>query len=97
MLMIPILPTAFAFMLVSRADSTVAQVLAIFPLTSMAVLPVRLLATAVPWWEPALAVLFLALAAWLFRRAAGKIFAAGVLLYGKEPSMAETLRWAREA
>lgn len=97
MLMIPILPTAFAFMLVSRADSTVAQVLAIFPLTSMAVLPVRLLATAVPWWEPTLAVLFLALAAWMFRRAAGKIFAAGVLLYGKEPTLAETLRWAREA
>lgn len=97
MLMIPILPTVFAFMLVSRADSTVAQVFAIFPLTSMAVLPVRLLATSVPWWEPTLAVLLLALAAWMFRRAAGKIFAAGVLLYGKEPSMAETLRWAREA
>lgn len=33
----------------------------------------------------------------LFRRAAGKIFATGVLLYGKEPSLRETLRWAREA
>lgn len=97
MMMIPILPTALAFTLVSRADSTVAQVLSIFPLTSMAVLPVRLLATSVPWWEPMLSVLLLALTAWIFRRAAGKIFAAGVLLYGKEPTMAETLRWAREA
>ncbi len=97
MMMIPILPTVFAFMLVSRAESTVAQVLSIFPLTSMAVLPVRLLATSVPWWEPVLAVLLLAITAWMFRRAAGKIFAAGVLLYGKEPSMAETIRWARQA
>lgn len=97
MMMIPILPTTLAFTLVSRADSTVAQVLAIFPLTSMSVLPVRLLATSVPWWEPVLAVLLLALTAWAFRRAAGKIFAAGVLLYGKEPTLAETFRWAREA
>ena len=97
MLLIPMLPTMFAFNLVSRSESIVAQVLAIFPLTSMAVLPVRLLATTVPWWEPVLAVLLLALSAWMFRRAAGKIFATGVLLHGKEPSMAETLRWAREA
>lgn len=97
MMMIPILPTALAFTLVSRAESTVAQVLGIVPLTSMAVLPVRLLATSVPWWEPTLAVLLLGATAWLFRRAAGKIFAAGVLLHGKEPSMAETLRWARES
>lgn len=97
MLMIPVLPTTLAFVLVSRAESTVAQVLAIFPLTSMAVLPVRLLSTAVPWWEPALAIALLAASVWAFRRAAGKIFAAGVLLYGKEPTLAETLRWAREA
>ncbi len=97
LLMIPAIPSAFAFVLVYRADATVAQVLSIFPLTSMAVLPVRLLATSVPWWEPWLAVVLLALAAWVFRRAAGKIFAAGVLLHGKEPSLAETLRWARKA
>ena len=97
MLFIPMLPTMFAFNLVSRAESIVTQILAIFPLTSMAVLPVRLLATSVPWWEPVLAVLFLAISAWMFRRAAGKIFATGVLLHGKEPSMAEAFRWAREA
>lgn len=97
MLFIPMLPAMLAFNLISRSESTVAQVLAIFPLTSMAVLPVRLLATSVPWWEPVLAVLFLAMSAWTFRRAAGKIFATGVLLHGKEPSMAEAFRWAREA
>ncbi|MFN0099930.1 MAG: ABC transporter permease [Gemmatimonadaceae bacterium] len=97
LLMVPTLPTAFAFALVSRADSVVAQVLAVFPLTSMSVLPVRLLAMSVPWWEPVLAILLLAGTVALLRRAAGKIFATGVLLYGKEPSLLETLRWAREA
>lgn len=97
MMMIPTLPTMIAFGIVSRADSVVAQVLALFPLTSMAVLPVRLLAMSVPWWEPVLAIVLLAGTVALFRRAAGKIFSTGVLLHGKEPSLRETLRWAREA
>lgn len=97
LLMLPVLPLGLAFTLVSRADTLVAQVLALVPFTSMAVLPVRLLLTTVPWWEPVVALVLLAAAAWWFRRMAGKIFAAGVLLYGKEPSMRDTLRWIREA
>lgn len=97
LLMLPMLPMGFAFALVSRADSVVAQVLSMVPLTSMAVLPVRLMSTTVPWWEPIVALTLLAVTAWSLRRMAGKIFAAGVLLYGKEPSMQETLRWIRDA
>jgi ABC-2 type transport system permease protein len=41
-------------------------------------------------------VALLAGTAWLFRRLAGTIFATGMLLYGKEPSLAEVVRWARE-
>jgi ABC-2 type transport system permease protein len=41
-------------------------------------------------------ITLLAGAAWLFRRLAGKVFATGMLLYGKEPSLAEMVRWARE-
>lgn len=95
LLLVPILPLGLAFSLLSRPDTVVAQVLSVFPLTSMAVLPVRLLLTSVPWWEPALAVVLLALAAWAFRRAAGTIFALGILLHGKEPTLAETWRWLR--
>lgn len=95
MLLIPVLPMGLAFSLLSRPDTWVAQTLAIFPLTSMAVLPVRMLMTSVPWWEPLLAVLLLGGASWTFRLAAGKIFALGILLHGKEPSWAETWRWAR--
>lgn len=97
MLLIPILPMGLAFSLLARPDTWVAQLLSVFPLTSMAVLPVRLLMTSVPWWEPALAVVLLAGATWIFRRAAGKIFAVGILTHGKEPSLAETWRWVREA
>lgn len=97
MLLIPILPVGLAFTLLARPETLVAQIMAVFPLTSMAALPVRLLMTTVPWWEPVLAVTLLAAAAWSFRRAAGKIFSVGILMHGKEPTLAETWRWAREA
>lgn len=97
LLFVPMLPAMAAFALVRLADTGVAQALAIFPLTSMAVLPVRLTMTTVPWWEPVLAVVLLAATALLFRRAAGKIFALAILMYGKEPTLRELWRWMREA
>ncbi len=97
LLFVPLLPIFGAFMMLPRADSVFAQVMAIFPLTSMGMLPARLMTTSVPWWEVALGIGLLAATAWLFRRAAGKIFATGVLMYGKEPTMRELWRWAREA
>jgi ABC-2 type transport system permease protein len=96
LLLIPMLPIGLAFTLMSRPDTVVAQVLSVFPLTSMAVLPIRLLLTSVPWWEPVLAITLLAGAAWSFRRVAGTIFAVGILMHGKEPTWAETWRWLRE-
>jgi ABC-2 type transport system permease protein len=97
LLLIPVLPLGLAFSLLAKPDTPIAQLLSVFPLTSMAVLPVRLLLTSVPWWEPALAVTLLAAAAWLFRRAAGTTFGVGILMHGKEPTLAETWRWVRAA
>lgn len=96
LLFVPMLPIGLAFPLVPKADSVLAQGLALFPLTSMGLLPARLLTTEVPWWEVTAGVALLAGSAWLFRRLAGKIFATGMLLYGKEPSFGEVVRWARE-
>lgn len=97
LLFVPMLPTFVAFAMVPRADSALAQFFSIFPITSMGMLPARLIVTTVPWWEPVVAIVLLALTTWLFRVAAGKIFGLGILMYGKEPSLKELLRWAREA
>lgn len=97
LLLVPLLPLGLAFTLLSRPDTAIAQILSVIPLTSMAALPVRLLLTSVPWWEPTLALVLLAAATWGFRRAAGTIFAVGILMHGKEPSLAETWRWVRNA
>jgi ABC-2 type transport system permease protein len=97
LLMLPLLPMVIAFLVFTRPDGTVSQFFAIFPLTSWVVLPTRLLLTSVPWWETVLGIALLVATIWLFRRAAGKIFATGMLMYGKEPSVREMWRWAREA
>ena len=97
LLMLPLLPAAIAGMLFSRADSAVAQAFAIFPFTAPTVLPVRLLLADVAPWEVPVALLLLVATIWLLRRAAGKIFAVGMLMYGKEPTVREMWRWSREA
>lgn len=94
LLFVPMLPMGLAFGLLEKADSTAAQVLSIVPLTSMAVLPLRLVLTSVAWWEVALSLAALAGAVLLFRAAAGKVFATAMLMHGKEPSFREIWRWA---
>jgi ABC-2 type transport system permease protein len=97
LLMLPLLPVGIAGTLFSRADSTVAQAFGVFPFTSPVVLPLRLLLADVALWEVPVSLLLLLATIWLLRRAAGKIFAVGMLMYGKEPSAREMWRWVREA
>jgi ABC-2 type transport system permease protein len=95
LLLVPTIPMALAFAMLDKADSTAAMVLSIFPLTSMAVLPIRLVMTSVAWWEVSIAIGALMGAAFLFRTAAGKVFGTGMLMHGKEPTFAEMWRWVR--
>lgn len=95
LLLVPTIPMALAFAMLDKADSTAAMLLSIFPLTSMAVLPIRLVMTSVAWWEVAIAIGALMGAAFLFRTAAGKVFGTAMLMHGKEPTFAEMWRWAR--
>ncbi len=95
-LMLPLLPLIIAFLGMARPDATWMRVLSILPPTSPTILTLRLVLTEVPWWEVALALALLIVAIWLLRRAAGKVFGLAILMYGKEPSWRETLRWIRE-
>lgn len=97
LLLAPFLPVLFAMTVFRNPDALAARFFSVFPFTSPAVMPARLVLTQVPWWETALAIFLLAGGAWLFRSASGKIFRLGMLMHGKEPSFKEMLRWAREA
>jgi ABC-2 type transport system permease protein len=97
LLFAPMLPIMLGFSLTSELDSNIARVFGVFPLTSSAVMPMRLAVTAVPWWEVVFSLGLLVLTALLFRRLAGKVFGAGMLMYGKEPNLREMWRWMRQS
>ncbi len=96
LMMLPIGVTALAFIAFRGPELTLTRVLSIVPPFSASVLPVRMLLDRVPAWEVALSVVLLAASVWMLRRAAGKVFHLGMLMYGKEPTWAEMRRWMRE-
>jgi ABC-2 type transport system permease protein len=95
--MLPLVPVGLAFFTLGNPDGGLIQFLGMFPLTSYAVLPARMVLTSVAWWEVAVALLALIATVWLFRRIAGKIFAAGMMMYGKEPNLKEMWGWFRQS
>lgn len=88
-ILLPMLPISLAWMVQDKADSVLVTMLSLFPFTSFAVLPVRLAITTPPWWEFPVATALMLTAIWLTRRLGGKLFAASVQMYGKEPSWRE--------
>jgi ABC-2 type transport system permease protein len=93
--LLPFLPLSFAFAAYRNPDSLLMTTLGWIPLTSPTLLPVRLVLTEVSPWTVLLATALLIATIGIFRRAAGKIFALGVLMHGKEPSWREMWRWIR--
>ncbi|MBN8588101.1 MAG: ABC transporter permease [Rhodothermia bacterium] len=92
-----IVPMLFINTVIMNPDSTMAMVLSIIPFFSPILMPARIAATDVPFWEPALAFILLAAtfvgAIWVSAR----IYRIGVLSYGKKPKMSDLLKWIRTA
>lgn len=96
LLMLPALPLAFGFLALRYPDALPIRVLSWIPVTSPTVLASRLMLTEVALWEIALSLVLLWGTAWGLRRMAGKVFATTILMYGKEPTLREMWRWARQ-
>ncbi|MCU0624372.1 MAG: ABC transporter permease, partial [Gemmatimonadaceae bacterium] len=96
-LLLPMLPMYLAYLMKAKSDTALAVGLSTFPLTSYAALPVRLATTTPAWWEFPVAVALLLGAIWLARLLGGRLFAAGVQMYGKEPSLREMFAAMRTA
>jgi ABC-2 type transport system permease protein len=97
LLFLPMLVVSLCYFVIAAPDGAMARALALLPPASATAMPARLLLTDVGTIEVLASLVLLAVAIAVFRRAAGRIFALGVLMYGKEPSWSEVRRWLREA
>ncbi|HLU83279.1 MAG TPA: ABC transporter permease, partial [Trueperaceae bacterium] len=73
------------------------RTLSYLPLTSPSAMPVRVLAGDAGAVEVLVSLAVLVATVWLARLAAGRIFATGILMTGKEPSWREMLHWVRRS
>jgi ABC-2 type transport system ATP-binding protein len=80
----------------SHQMDLVARILAVFPLTSSPAPPMRLVLSDPSLVEVGCSLALLLGTVWVMRRMAGRIFELGILLYGKEPTLPEMVRWATE-
>ena len=78
-----IIPLFLINFLIEQPNGLLALILSLFPFTAPVVMMLRLSATTVPWWQPALAAVLLLLTAALVIRSVARIFRAQALLSGQ--------------
>ncbi len=97
-IMLPGLFVSLGFLgLIADPGNLLYRVLSYLPLTSPSAMPVRYLAGDAGAVEVLVALVLLAIGAVAARSVAGRIFAVGILMTGKEPSWREMLHWLRRA
>lgn len=94
-MLLPFIPILFLNSLIENPDSAGMMVLSQVPFFSPVMMPLRLVQGAARHWEVVLALLLLVGTCWIMRRAAGRVFRLGMLMYGKDMTLPELLRWTR--
>jgi ABC-2 type transport system permease protein len=94
LLFLPMLPLSASFFAIPQPDGIAMRVLSLVPGASSTAMPIRLLIGDVAWWELIVCCIALVFGIAVLRLVAGRIFAAGIMLYGKEPSWLEIMQWA---
>lgn len=79
------------------AESGIAKVLTLFPLTAPMLLPIRVARDAIEWWEVALSLGLLALSVWMLIRIAGRVYEFTLLHTGARVGWGELIRLSRGA
>jgi ABC-2 type transport system permease protein len=72
-------------------DGPLAVALSLFPLSTPVAMTMRMLSSTVPWWQPALAAVFMLGACALTLKLAARVFRAQSLLRGNKPSFQDVL------
>ena len=97
-IMLPGLFVGLGFLgMITDPGNALFRTLSYLPLTSPSAMPVRVLAGDAGAVEVLLSLALLAASVWLARVAAGRIFATGILMTGKEPTWREMVHWVRRS
>jgi ABC-2 type transport system permease protein len=91
--MIPYIPMLFVQGMIEHPNETWVRILSFFPPFTPAMMMIRVSVVALPWWEVAGTILFLAVFDFLFIRVAARAFETAMLMYGKPVSLRELWRW----
>ncbi|MFC0524587.1 ABC transporter permease [Pontibacillus salicampi] len=95
-MMLPFIPIVLIAPIIENPEGSLATIASFVPITSPAVLIMRLsMLEEWPWLEIILALVVLLISIWFTMKAAGKIFQAGILMYGKNASPKEIWKWLR--
>ncbi|MCU0718534.1 MAG: ABC transporter permease, partial [Pirellula sp.] len=94
LLFLPMLPMMASALVTSQPDGVMMRTLSILPGTSSTAMPMRLILGEVHMLEVLLSVVMLAAGVYFMRVMAGRVFAAGIMLYGKEPQWVDIIKWA---
>lgn len=94
LLFLPLLPMIAAGLVSSQPDGSAMRALSLLPGTSSTAMPMRLVLGEVTTVEVLASLVLMILGIAGLRWLAGRIFAAGIMLYGKEPSWLEIANWA---
>ncbi len=93
-MMLPFLPFLFIAPIMSDPSGLIAKIGSFIPITSPAILLVRLsMLEEWPWTEVIISLIILIASIWLFMKLAGKIFKIGILMYGKNATPKEIWKW----
>ncbi len=94
---LPVIPFWFLEPAIENPDTLWVVIISQVPFFSPFLIPGRMTVGGVAPWEIALAIVLLLIGVWFLRRAAGVAFRVAMLMYGKEVSLPELLRWAKQA
>lgn len=94
-IMLPMLSFLFLGPVMSNPDGNIAIFASLFPFTSSAIMMLRTGVTFVPLWQTLLAAALLLGTALITSFMAAKIFRIGMLMYGKNATPKEIIKWLR--
>lgn len=94
-IMLPMLAFLFLGPTFSNPDGTVAVFASIFPFTSPVIMMLRGGLTRVPLWQTLSSGTLLLITALVLMQLAAKLFRVGMLMYGKNASFKEVVKWLR--